>query len=233
MVSKMSVTGHAQLAGAGAVDVGIELRHVHLPAREQAGELGRLRGLGHEGLHGRVHAFVADRAAVLQLQLEAARGAQPLHRRRREHHDEGVLDAGVGLVQLGGHRGPALVGALALVEGLEHGEHDPRVGAVGEAVDRQSREGQGALHVGVLLRDLAHAANHCFCAVQRGAVGQLREADQVLLVLRRHEAGRHDVEQAGGGEAQHGIDRQRGALVREHRLDAAAVGLAAAQEEPC
>jgi hypothetical protein len=40
--------------------------------------------------------LVAERGAVFQLQLEAARGAQALHRRRREHHDEGVLDAAEG-----------------------------------------------------------------------------------------------------------------------------------------
>ena len=34
---------HAELARLGAVDVGVELRHVDLVAREQAGELGRLR----------------------------------------------------------------------------------------------------------------------------------------------------------------------------------------------
>ena len=44
---------------------------------------------------------------------------------------------------------------------------------------------------GLLQGDLAHAADHFLGAIERGAVGQLREADQVLLVLRRHEAGRH------------------------------------------
>ena len=44
---------------------------------------------------------------------------------------------------------------------------------------------------GLLQRDVAHAADHVLGAVERGAVGQLREADQVLLVLRRHEAARH------------------------------------------
>ena len=49
---------------------------------------------------------------------------------------------------------------------------------------------------GLLQGDLAHAADHVLGAVERGAVGQLREADQVLLVLRRHEAARHRLEQA-------------------------------------
>ena len=49
---------------------------------------------------------------------------------------------------------------------------------------------------GCFERDLAHAADHVLGAVERGAVGQLREADQVLLVLRRHEAAGHRLEQA-------------------------------------
>ena len=50
----------------------------------------------------------------------------------------------------------------------------------------------------LLQRDLAHAADHVFGAVERGAVGQLREADQILLVLRRHEAAGHRLEQTDG-----------------------------------
>ena len=87
---------------------------------------------------------------------------------------------------------------LAFLEGLERDEHDARVRAVGEAVDRQARKGDRVFDAGLLQRDLAHAADHVFGAVQRGAVGQLREADQVLLVLRRHEAAGHRLEQAEG-----------------------------------
>jgi hypothetical protein len=179
---------HAQLARLGAVDVGVELRHVDLPAREQAGQLGRLVGLGHEGLLRRVQRVVAQRGAVLDLQLEAAGGAQALHRRRREHGDEGVLDAAELLVELLGDGAGAQRRVLALVEGLQRHEDDAGVGAVGEAVDRQAGEGDGVLHAGLLHDDLVHAPDHRLGAVQRGAVGQLGEADQVLLVLRRHEA---------------------------------------------
>jgi hypothetical protein len=117
MVSNTSVTDTPSCRARVRIDVGVELRHVHLPAGEQARPAsGRLRGLGHEGLHRVVHRRVAERAAVLQLQLEAAGRTQPLHRRRGEHHDERVLDAREGLVQLPGHGGAALVGLLPLVE---------------------------------------------------------------------------------------------------------------------
>ena len=43
-----------------------------------------------------------------------------------------------------------------------------------------------------------HLADDLFRAVERGAVGQLREADQILLVLRRHEARRHALEHEDG-----------------------------------
>jgi hypothetical protein len=44
---------------------------------------------------------------------------------------------------------------------------------------------------GLLQCDVTHAADHVFGAVERGAVGQLGKADQVLLVLCRHEAMGH------------------------------------------
>ena len=91
---------------------------------------------------------------------------------------------------------PLSSGALALLERLQRHEHDAGVGAVGEAVDRQAGKGDRALDAGLLERDVAHAPDDVFGAVERRAVGQLGEADQVLLVLRRHEAAGHRLEQA-------------------------------------
>ena len=51
---------------------------------------------------------------------------------------------------------------------------------------------------GCVERDVAHRADHLFGAIERRAVGQSREADQILLVLARHEAARHLLEQADG-----------------------------------
>ena len=112
-LQRVEHVGHrdAELARLGAVDVGIELRHVDLVAGEQAGELRRRRGLGQERLGRLVERLVAEAGAVLDLQLEAADRAEPLHRRRREHRDEGFLDAGELLVQLLGDRGAAQLGA--------------------------------------------------------------------------------------------------------------------------
>ncbi|KWT85151.1 hypothetical protein APY03_3954 [Variovorax sp. WDL1] len=223
---------HAELARLGAVDVRVELRHIDLPAGEHAGQLRRLHRLAHESLHCSVHCLVAHRAPVLQLELEATGGAQALHGRRREHDDEGVLDLGELRVELLGDSAPALVGPLALIERLEHCKGDAGVRAVGEAVDRQAREGQRPFDVRVLRHDVAHAADHLVRAVQRGAVGQLGKADQVLLVLARHEAVGHGLEQAEGQADQREVQRHHQRLARQHPAHAAAVGLRAAMEEP-
>src|SRR5690606_37132743 len=124
----------------------------------------------------------------LDLQLKATDRAKTRHRWRWEHGYEGVLDAGKLLIERHGDRGPGKLSRMALLEGLQRREDDSRARAVGEAGDRQARKGHGVLDAGMLHRNLAHSADHVLCAVERGAVGKLREADQVLLVLRRHEA---------------------------------------------
>ena len=49
---------------------------------------------------------------------------------------------------------------------------------------------------GIFSADVADAAHDLFGAIQRRGVRQLHERDQVLLVLHRDEALRHDLEQA-------------------------------------
>ena len=83
----------------------------------------------------------------------------------------------------------------------------------------------------LLERDLAHAADHFLGAVQRRAVGQLREADQVLLVLRRHEAVRHQLEQADGRRCQDEVDAQHQRLARHRAGEAARVAGRGAPEQ--
>ncbi len=83
----------------------------------------------------------------------------------------------------------------------------------------------------LLERDVVHAADDILGAVERRAIGQLREADQVLLVLRRHEAARNGLEQADGGHRQHHVDRHHHGLARDRLGDAAAVARSAAGEQ--
>ena len=98
-------------------------------------------------------------------------------------------------------------------------------------IDRPGN-GDGVLDARLLQRDVAHAADHLLGAVERGAVGQLREADQVLLVLRRHEAAGHDAGTAPAVDAdQH--ERRRTIIIALREMtpvDAAAVAVGAAIE---
>ncbi len=189
------VDGHAMGLGLLAVDIGIHLRHVDLIAGEQAGQLRIVGTLGDDVLHLGVQLLVAQVAAVLHLHAEPADGPQALHGRRREDRQEGFLNDAELTVELSGDgaRGQALVPALAEV--LQCDEDDAAVGAVGETVDRQPREGHGVFHARMLAGDFRHALDHVLGAVQGSGVRQLGEGDQVLLVLLRNEAGR------GGGEA--------------------------------
>ena len=133
-----------------------------------------------------VERVVAQVAAVLDLQLETADGAQALHRRRREDRDEGVLDLGELAVQLAGDRLPDMLGVVALVERLQGRRTRCRRSGVGEAVDRQAGEGDAFCTPGdASARCRSCCLMHRLGAVQRGAIRQLGEGDQVLLVLRR------------------------------------------------
>src|SRR5207302_8893567 len=102
--------------------------------------------LREERLSGGVERLVAERRAVLEVELEAAGRAEALHRRGREDDDEGVGNRGELLVQAAGDRAAAQRRALALVEGLERRGPDARVRAGGEARDRQAREADRVLH---------------------------------------------------------------------------------------
>ncbi len=116
----------AQLAGAGTVDIGIELRRIDLVAGEDAGQFLGLIGLADHGLHGFVEFGVAEAGAVLDLQLEAAGGAEAQQGRRREDDDIGFLDAGELGVESTGNGACAQLCAVAVVEGLQRQEDDGR-----------------------------------------------------------------------------------------------------------
>ncbi len=104
--------------GLGAVHVGEELRHVDGVAGEKTGELGALRGLRDQLLGGGEEGVGAEAGAVLDVELEAAGGAEAVDRRGREDGDKGVLDAAEFLLELRGDGGARLVVAFALLEGF-------------------------------------------------------------------------------------------------------------------
>ena len=146
-------------------------------------------------MHRAVERLVAQVGAVLDLQLETADRAETLTGGGGKTAMNASWIAAVFHLQRRCAMAPAgKIRRLALLERLERDEHDAGVGAVGEAVDGQAGERHRVLDARLLQRDVAHPPDHRLGAIERGAIGQLREADQILLVLRRHEAGRHGLE---------------------------------------
>ncbi|MNM94053.1 hypothetical protein D3C81_1064430 [compost metagenome] len=213
------------------VDGGIDLRHVDLIAGEQPGQLRHVMALGDDVLGFLVQRLVTQVATVFDLQAETTDGAQPLYRRRWEDGDVGVFDIGELRVQRGGNRRGRLARVFTLIERLERGEHDAAVRAVGEAVDRQAREGHRVGHARLLEGDLAHLLDHRFRAVEAGGIRQLREGDQVLFVLRRHETGRRRRKAQPGHDDQATVDEQGDAAAADDPADRADVAMAGPVEE--
>ncbi len=165
-----------QLPCLGAIDVREQLRHVHLPAGEQARQLRCLGRLGHERLVGGIERVDAEGSTILQFQLEPARRSQALDGRWRKHGDERVLDAAELLVEALGDRPRLQLRGSAIVKLVELGEHDARVGAVREPVDGQARELDRVSDARLLHHDRRHLSSHGLGAIQRGAVRQLEHA---------------------------------------------------------
>ena len=67
----------------------------------------------------------------------------------------------------------------------------PAFGALTKPLIDKPGKRDRAEHAWMLERDRRHLANDGVGAIERGAVRQLRERDEILLVLRRHESRRH------------------------------------------
>ena len=107
----------------------------------------------------------------------------------------------------------------------------PEFGAlVKPLIDRPGNAGTDSTP-GVFKRDVGHAPDHGFGAIERRRVRQLREGDEVLLVLRRHEAGRRMRETERGQRDQAAVDEQRDAALAQHAADSRDVAVRCAGEE--
>ncbi len=103
----------------------------HRKGREQPRKLGALAGLGHEPVGNVGQRLHAPSFAILDQELEAARGSQPLNRRRREDQRDGVLNIGGECLLEPGDQGPGpQLGRLALLPGLEHHVDGATVGLI-------------------------------------------------------------------------------------------------------
>ncbi|MND37722.1 hypothetical protein D3C80_284150 [compost metagenome] len=216
---------HAQLACLRAIKIGIKLRHIDLVARVETGQLGCLIGLGEKRLGRIVQRLEAKPVAILKLELETACCAETLNGRWREHGDESILNGAELLVQFSRDCIGRKFRGFTFFERLQRHENDAGVRRVGETIDRQTGEGDGIGHARMLEGNVAHAADHIFRTVERCRIRQLREADQILLVLRRNEAAGHCAEQHEGDAEQHDIEAHHQRLARENAANAAPIGV--------
>ena len=83
---------HALLLGLYAINVRVQLRHVHREGRKRAGQSGCLITLADDALDVLVERVVAKVGAVFDEKLETANRAEAHHRRRRHGENERVLD---------------------------------------------------------------------------------------------------------------------------------------------
>ena len=81
---------HAQHLRLGAVDVGVDLRRRGVEQREDLDQAGRLVGGPDDAADRLLERPRAAAGAVLDIQLEAAAGADAGHGGRRNHQDEGL-----------------------------------------------------------------------------------------------------------------------------------------------
>ena len=219
------------LLGFDAIHIGLDLRNAYLVIREHTDQLGLLTRLRDDRLRRAIELVVADVRAILELQLEAADGAEALHRRRWEHDDLCVLDRAERAVELVRDVQSIQFLRFALVEVIEREENDGRVRAVGETGNGQSRELHRVRDARCLQSDVADATYDFFGAIERCRIRQLNHRHDVLLVLDRDEAFRHDLEHDVGQHQQAGENAHRDGLVREHAPHAAHVLRAGSIEE--
>ena len=219
-----------------AVDLHEELGLVHREAAEQSDQPRVRVALVRQVPHGPLQGAEAGPALVLNLELEAAGGAQAVDRRRAEHGDPGSADVAVLLAQFGGDgRGTPLRVSLSLFKRLQNDEHAAHVAdvraqqrGVAGKVDRMPdpRDLLG------IASDRAHLLDDLVGAVQAGAVGQLGIDDQVSLVLVRDESDRNGLEPEVGQPHEAAIDQQGDDGDSQKDGDGPTVGVDRAVEDP-
>ena len=126
-------------------------------------------------------------------------------------------------VQCGGDRGAAHVLASAFFKRLEREENNARIRRDAESADAQTGKRDGIFHARLFQADVRHVADDGFGAIERSAIGQLREGHEILFVLRRHETRGHFVEAPTGQHDEPAVDQQRDRALAQHRGDAAGI----------
>ena len=215
---------HVVALGTHAVDVGIDLRHVHTIVREHAHHARRLVGRGHKLLQHLIEPAIAQRTAVFDLHLEAAQRAHAVDRRRHHHTNKSLvyceqlhlqtLCDGTGRQRL----------ALALGLRIERGKDDAAVRSDAKACGhRHTRERDDGLDALLGRHDVGHAPHHGFGALYGRRIGQLCKSDDIVFVLHRHKALGHAHKAQRTQTQQQRINHQRQRGHAQHPCHAAAI----------
>ena len=222
----------ALLFGFHAVNVRVELWHIHGERRKDARQAGRLIAFADDVLKRLEQCVVTQVGAVLDVKLESADGAQPHDGRWRHREHKRVLDRGKLTIQRPGDSRPAQARRPALLEGFETEKDDAGIGSDTEPAYAQAGKCHRVLHTGLFEADLRHAPDYRLGAVERRRVGQLGESDEVLLVLGRHKPGRDLVETPTGEKNESAIDQQRNAALANHSAHAGGILVARPPKHP-
>src|SRR5262249_35653205 len=179
--------------------------------------------LGLDFAHHAIERLITLIGTILDLELKTGDGAKPVDRRWWKDCDHRIADASKFGLQFLRKRKARQVARGALLKWFERDEDDASRRAVDETVDRKPWKGDRALHARLFHCNVRHFADDLLGAVKRRALGQLREAHEILLVLQRHEPRRHDAEDDKGRGQQECVNSDSAEFVRENVADAAAV----------
>ena len=191
-----------------AVYIGFQLGDVDGIAGVDLLELTGAIGGADQSLGGLIKFRITEIAAILDHEFEASRGADAVHRWRGKHEHHGILDRHELAVERSRDRIAGEFGRLAFFEIVQAHENDAAVRAHAEAMNRQAREGDGVFHAGLFQHDVRHLAHDGFRAIERCAIGQLGETNEVLFVLSGHEPIGHHLKTLHRGPDQSAVDQQ-------------------------
>src|SRR5207245_1617977 len=164
-------------------------------------------------------------------ELESARGAEALHRRRWDHEDARLLDLGRAPLQVR----EELVGrrpVTPLLPRLRADEDGTGVRAVGARRAREPRERHREVDARRGEDDLARSPHDGVGPLERRPVGELDRDDEVALVLRRNEARRDGPEPDHDETEQQGIGGERKGGSAYQAADGPSIAMAGPLEDP-
>ncbi|KGW79198.1 hypothetical protein Y046_3898 [Burkholderia pseudomallei MSHR2990] len=212
-----------------AIDVELQLRRVLRAGEHQIGQDGVLAPLGEQLLARGDERAVAEPAAVLQPEVEAARQAEVRQRRHvdREHHR--VRRAGEMRVDLRDDRLHLVPRPLALLPVLHRDEDHPAVRPFAVQVVAAERERVRARRMRAhVFLDAPHALHRLG---ERRALRANHHHHEVALILVGQERGRQLRDQQRGGGRQRAVDDEPAQRALEHPPDAPRVAVRRARDE--